>query len=543
MMRLLIAVLVMLGPPTQSNGRIAGHVSTTGEPGVRLARAYVSLIGTDSTTRRLTMTRSDGTFVFDDVPAGAYVVEAGRLPHLAQAERVSLKPGQLIDNVTFRLKRSGVIAGQVSDERGQAAPQTRVSVQRVRYDRGGVTTTAPTGHSAVTDRFGRFRLHGLAAGAYVVATSPAVLPFGTPRTLTDTDLDRALEGVIAPRPATQAQMPPGMFEANMSAVFVPGVTSADAATVFVIDDGTEHVNVNIHLVPPASVSTSALTSVTGTVVGPDGQPVNAQVTLSSGQPVLPAGAVYRRGSSNTSRFAFEWLMPGPIRIEATVPGQNLRATVDLTASGGQISDVILRLSPPMEVSGLATHLGPQGTSRTIVMKALTGPIRETGTEAAGDSGAFRFSLYPGRYVIASGSSVTVDGRDITDRVIEINPGTTIKNLIVSFSEDIQDITGRVTNGDGAGVNTVTMVAFSTDETDWFHQSRRIAIAEPSADGRYQLGGVGPRSLPVGDYHLAAVADLSPDEQYNPAFLKTLVGSAIRITLGAGERKVQDVRVQ
>lgn len=542
MMRLLIAVLVVLGPSTQSNGRIAGHVSTTGDPGVRLARAYVSLIGTDSTTRRLTMTRSDGTFAFDDVPAGPYVVEAGRLPHLAKAERVTLKPGQLIDNVSFRLKRSGVIAGQVFDEQGKPALQTRASAHWIRYDRGGVLTTGPTGYSAVTDRFGRFRMHGLAPGAYVVTTAPASLfPIGTSRALTDADLDRALEGIIAPRPAAQMRMP-GLYELP-SAVFIPGVTSAGAATVFVIDDGTEHVTVNAHLVPPASVSTSALTSVTGSVVGPDGQPVNARVTLTAGQRVLPPGFESQRGSSNASRFIFESLMPGPVRIDATVPGQNLRATADLTATGGQISDVILRLSPPVEITGRATHLGPQATSRMIVVKALTGPVRDTGTETASESGEFRFSLYPGRYVIGSGSSVTIDGRDMTDRVIEIKPDTTIKNLIVSFSEETQEITGRVINGDGAGVNTVTMVAFSAMEADWFHQSRRIAIAEPSADGRYQLGGAGAASLPAGEYYLAAVAELSPDEQYNPAFLRTLTTSAIRITIAPGQRVLQDLRVR
>lgn len=541
MMRLLIAMLVVLGPSTQSNGRIAGHVSTTGDPGVRLARAYVSLIGTDSTTRRLTMTRSDGTFVFDDVPAGVYVVEAGRLPHLAKAERVTLKPGQLIDDVTFRLKRSGVIAGQVFDEQGQPARETRVSAQRIRYDRGGVTTTDPTGYSAVIDRFGRFRIHGLAPGAYVVATSPAVLPFATLRRLTDADLDRAVQGIIAPRPSAQGQMQPGAFELRMSPVFIPGVTSAGAATVFVIDDGTEHLNVIAHLVPAASLSMSALTSVTGSVVGPDGQPVNAQVTLNVGQPGLPSGAEYRRGSTG-SRFAFEWLMPGPIRIGATVPGQNLRATANLTAAGGQISDVVLRLSPPVEITGRVTPVGPDAVSRMIVVKSLSGSIREAVTETAIESGQFRLSLYPGRYVIASGSSVTIDGRDMTDRVIEITPETTIKSLIVSFSEERQDITGRVINADGAGVDTVTMVAFSTNETDWFHQSRRIAVAEPSADGRYQLGGAAA-SLPAGDYYLAAMADLSPDEQYNPAFLRTLVDAAIRITLEPGQRVLQDVRVR
>ena len=68
-------------------------------------------------------------------------------------------------------------------------------------------------------------------------------------------------------------------------------------------------------------------------------------------------------------------------------------------------------------------------------------------------------------------------------------------------------------------------------------------AQPGTDGRYRLGGPGPAILPAGEYYLAAVTDVSKDEQYDPAFLKSLVAASIRITLAPGQKATQDIRVQ
>jgi hypothetical protein len=327
--------------------------------------------------------------------------------------------------------------------------------------------------------------------------------------------------------------------------FLPGVTSVDAATVFVIEDGTEYTSVNAPLVS-AMPTTSEFGTVSGVVLGPDGQRVEAAVALNyrqSPRAVSTINGSSSRTNTTDGQFRFASVMPIAARITATVPGQALRAAQDLTLVGGRVSDVTLQLQPLQEVAGRVTPEGTFSTGRTIVVKSQDGPFGETHEIPVPASGEFQLRLFPGRYIIGSGSSVTIDGADMTDRIFEIRRDAPIKSLVVSFSNEAQEITGRVINTNGDGVSAVTMVAFSTTEADWFHDARRIAIAKPGIDGRYQLGGSGVASLPTGEYYLAAVADLSPDEQYNPAFLRTLVGAAIRITLPAGQTVVQDVRVR
>ena len=139
--------------------------------------------------------------------------------------------------------------------------------------------------------------------------------------------------------------------------------------------------------------------------------------------------------------------------------------------------------------------------------------------------------------------MVIDGIDVTDRALDIAAETPPKEIVATLTNEWQEIAGRVTNGEGAGVSDYTMLAFPVDDAYWLHNSRRIVTTLPAGDGRYQLGGPGPALLPAGEYYLAAVTDVSKDEQYDPAFLKALIPGAIKITLGAGERKTQDVRVQ
>ena len=49
-------------------------------------------------------------------------------------------------------------------------------------------------------------------------------------------------------------------------------------------------------------------------------------------------------------------------------------------------------------------------------------------------------------------------------------------------------------------------------------------------------------LPAGEYRLAALTDIVPGDQNDPAFLEQLVAASIAFTLAPGEKHVQDLRV-
>jgi hypothetical protein len=52
-----------------------------------------------------------------------------------------------------------------------------------------------------------------------------------------------------------------------------------------------------------------------------------------------------------------------------------------------------------------------------------------------------------------------------------------------------------------------------------------------------------RDLPPGDYLLAVVGDVAPDAWRQPEFLGALTGTSVRVTIGEGEQKVQNLRVE
>jgi hypothetical protein len=174
------------------------------------------------------------------------------------------------------------------------------------------------------------------------------------------------------------------------------------------------------------------------------------------------------------------------------------------------------------------------------------------------NGQFTISgLVPGRYVIAGqpyfGSStasvawgvesVMVDGKDVTDLPITIAADAMPKDVAVLLSDKWQELSGRLTNEAGAGVSDYAVMVFPVNDAYWVYGTRRIVTAQPGTDGRFTLGGPGPSILPAGEYYLAAVTDVTKDEQYDPAFLQSIIPAAIKVTIKPGAKSVQDLRVR
>jgi hypothetical protein len=72
---------------------------------------------------------------------------------------------------------------------------------------------------------------------------------------------------------------------------------------------------------------------------------------------------------------------------------------------------------------------------------------------------------------------------------------------------------------------------------WTPESRRVKSARPATDGRFTV-----TDLPPGDYLIAALTDVDPDEWQTPAFLDQLVPAAIKVTIAPGARVTQDIRI-
>lgn len=122
-------------------------------------------------------------------------------------------------------------------------------------------------------------------------------------------------------------------------------------------------------------------------------------------------------------------------------------------------------------------------------------------------------------------SVTIGSRDVTDLAVEISTDAVPANVVVTFGDRSQELSGRLLDATGAPMSDYTVVVFPSEKSHWLPGSRRILTACPGTDGRFRFGGPGPVSLPAGNYLLAAVSDLTREEQFDTRLLEQLVTAA------------------
>jgi hypothetical protein len=223
------------------------------------------------------------------------------------------------------------------------------------------------------------------------------------------------------------------------------------------------------------------------------------------------------------------------------------------------------LQPPLTFAGRLSAKGtaalPSLAGHRIQIQPVSralGSISVATISPTNATGEFTVSgLVPGRYVIGNApffgastasviwglESVAIDGKDVTDLPITISPESVPKEVSVVLSDRFQELSGRLTDAEGKGVSDYAVMMFPVNDAYWVSGSRRIVIAQPGTDGRFAIGGPGPALLPAGEYYLAAVTDVSKDEQYDPAFLQSIVPAAITVTLVPGARQMQDLRVR
>jgi hypothetical protein len=134
-------------------------------------------------------------------------------------------------------------------------------------------------------------------------------------------------------------------------------------------------------------------------------------------------------------------------------------------------------------------------------------------------------------------TVTIDGREVTDIPIPVRSGQRINNVVMTFTDKVNEINGSVTDAQGGAVTEYTVLAFSTNSAVWRPQSRQIAIARPDQTGMFRI-----RNLPTGDYYVVTVDPSEQGEWFDPAYLDQHRGGATRVTLGDGDVKTQDFRV-
>lgn len=545
-------------------GSVAGTViaEASGNP---VAYASVVLIGAGTGVLKVTSTDRQGVFAFTALPDDRYTIGVSKLPYLgaiAGARRparpgsaVVVASGAAVTGVAIRMTLGAAISGTLLDARGQPATGGTVVAQQRKLQNGERVLVSVPGGTVQTDDRGRYRIHGLPPADYVVsAISLHSMVSGVPA-LTDAEVDAVLSGQ---RPTTPAQPMP-MGSGGQSPVYYPGTTRASDAASILLAAGEEREHVDI----PWQAAT--LTRISGVVSTADGSPLaptSVMLETVPGTGVFSTATTARVGPEG--QFAFPSpLPPATYTLLAQATQQSAFAAATVEAAGTDLT-VQLVLQPPLQLSGRIVTTGtgrsPSPVGQRLQISALSSALRALRpvVSPATATGEFTITrLLPGQYMFSGTpffgassdsvrwgiGSITVDGRDVTDRAIEIQAGALPKDLVVTFTDQWQEVSGRLSNAQGAGVSDYTMLIFPADESYWLYNSRRHVTAQPASDGRYRLGGPGPAMLPAGEYYLAAVTDVSKDEQYDPSFLKSLVPSSLKISLAPGQKMTQNLKVQ
>ncbi|HEX5071241.1 MAG TPA: carboxypeptidase-like regulatory domain-containing protein [Vicinamibacterales bacterium] len=277
------------------------------------------------------------------------------------------------------------------------------------------------------------------------------------------------------------------------------------------------------------------------------------------EPGVDGGGWFGVKESGGSRFTFEGVAPGSYAIAAVVDETRMWAMTTLTVSN-QDQSVALTLQPAMSAAGRVvfqgTHPPPSDlTAINISMSAIAiagGLVVEPLSTDAKADGTFAVDgLMPGSYkLLAYGPdegpskgewalrSAIVDGQDISDYPLDVRAGTDIGRITITFTDKPSELSGRLQDSSGRPASDYFIIVFSADERTWSGHSRRIMQTRPASDGHYSV-----RGLPPGDYFIAALTDVEEDEWHDAGFLRQVMPTSLKITLGEGEKKTQDLQIK
>jgi hypothetical protein len=203
----------------------------------------------------------------------------------------------------------------------------------------------------------------------------------------------------------------------------------------------------------------------------------------------------------------------------------------------------------MTVSGRVVIEGISGVPDDLAVRVGLRATPASGVPAVPEpqtvdtKGAFTFTrLLPGKYrLYAQVSAIDVNappawipqsalfnGADALDVPVEITPDSVGSPVVVTLTDQMQEVTGIVRDAAGQPRRDVTVVVFPVERRYWFPQSRRIAVRQSHAGGTFVFGEA--TGLPPGEYFAAVTTDLGPNEQFDPAALASLARAAQRFTL-------------
>ncbi|HEX5215641.1 MAG TPA: carboxypeptidase-like regulatory domain-containing protein [Vicinamibacterales bacterium] len=595
----IVLLTLALAPPMarpQGTASVTGTVVDDEEPAVPVRRAIVTVAGSGLVPSRSAITDDDGRFVIERLPAGRFTITVSRAAFITSAygakrpgrpgTPVVVAAGQRVTALVVKLWRGAVIAGVVRTEDGQPAEGLPVRVIAAHQTAEPSIVTLDN-NGVKTNDAGEFRIFGLLPGAYLICVTPPTLRGTSPTATTEAEMDAALAALrtraaASPmgRPAPSTATPPPAVRLATSRpfayapIYFPGTANLNQATPIALVPGQQVENINLQLQRVATASVSGLVTLA------DGRGASgASIQIMQTQPAsyapdaplqataiaLPDGTFRIPAVSPGDYTLTARATPPGVVVSSPFGGPALWSEMQLSVSGVDLTGLTLplesgpaltgrvafaegTLKPPADLTQWRVSLVTLASlaSRGPVMGSRFNPAPPVALKADGTfeisgipPGAFLFRL-TGPALGPAGwwvRSMTAGDRDLLDRLIEIRPGGPSMNVVVSMSDRHTELSGTLRTSTGQPGADVFVIAFSSDRTMWGPDARRVRAVRPGADGHFSMP-----DLPPGGYLLGVVTDIDPDDWQNPAVLEQLVPTSLKVTLGEGEKRVQDLQL-
>ena len=475
--------------------------------------------------RRTVRSSPDGTFVFPDLQAGAYILQVSHTGYSTfscgspDCRQVSLKAGQKVDDLVVRMDPAGVISGRVFDEDQDPVEGIQVYGLRVNFLRGGGRQISANS-SAVTDDQGSFRMANLAPGFYYVRA-----------------------GGLVQHPMDQVALKQGHGEAlQYRDTYYPGTSTLSEASPLEVSPDAEASGIRF------SVATERTYTVTGKVVGgaTHARPKPTEVRFTKQGDVEQLFG----GPDNTidpdGSFKIPGLSPGEYTLIAKatthdgraleegyasvrIVDSNIRADIEI----GRVGEVRGKVEAP---TGLSLA-GKQIILQTSGMIYYPADISADGRFDIGN-------IPPGEYTLAVTEKedlaesiylrkAVCHGKDYASQPLVLAVGTVLDCDLV-IANDTGSVSGQVIEGDKPVPRLVVVLIPESPELRRI--PRYTVTGRSHAAGRYQIVGAIP-----GDYLLFAVPRSDDHEYFALDFADRNQDKAEPLTVGAHATQVVNLK--
>ena len=516
----IVATLSLLAQAAPSPGKPEGHPASscivggrvvTAADGSPLKSARVSLVPEHSEFKKqiyATTSDTDGHFLLKDVVPGRYqffATRAGFVNQQYQAKGnddgavLSLKPGEKVSDVLFRMTVSGVVTGHVTNEDGEAMIRVQVVALRGPSEEEIEDEASFTSRkrelravsSAQTDDRGQYCIFGLKPGEYYIKVTDSFEP----------DRNIAVD---------EGYWVQQFLGSEYAPVYFPDVTQANQAQVVSVKAGNE-VQADVFMQRIKTVE------IAGHVIGGDGPAKNTWVLLT--QPGMDDSGIDRQDTTDEKgTFRLKGVPPGSYVIAAYQrdEGEGVyepRGQQKIEVSGENIDSVTISLGGGTSFQGRVTVAG--GGSPTLDRIGISFSGIDEDEQLGGQGrvkkdGTFEIrSVNDGNYAISVWGlennwyvkSVRLGGDEILEKGLQLEKGGSGGRLEVVVSSASAQLDGSVSDHYGAVIGAHVRVA-PEPETP-YNRSRSHSVRTDQS-GHFSLTGLAP-----GTYRVLAKYPASP----------------------------------